>query len=58
MVSTSACRFLLIARLEILPGELNVHLSPEFADQVTVLEPGQSMGEVSIIDHQPIYLPL
>lgn len=37
----------------ILSGEFNVHLTPECTDPVTVLEPGQSIGEISIIDHQP-----
>lgn len=37
----------------ILSGEFNVHLTPDCTDPVTVLEPGQSIGEISIIDHQP-----
>jgi len=37
----------------ILSGVFNVHLTPDCTDPVTVLEPGQSIGEISIIDHQP-----
>ncbi len=37
----------------ILSGKFNVHLTPDCADPVTVLKPGQSIGEISIIDHQP-----
>ncbi len=37
----------------ILSGSFNVHISPENIDPVVVLKPGQSIGEISIIDHQP-----
>jgi diguanylate cyclase (GGDEF)-like protein len=37
----------------ILSGKFNVHLTPDCTDPVTLLEPGQSIGEISIIDHQP-----
>ena len=37
----------------ILSGSFNVHLSKDNIDPVTVLTPGQSIGEVAIVDHQP-----
>jgi diguanylate cyclase (GGDEF)-like protein len=37
----------------ILSGTFNVHLTPDNNEPVTVLEPGQSIGEMAIIDHQP-----
>lgn len=37
----------------ILSGAFNVHLTPDNSDPVTVLEPGQSIGEIAVIDHQP-----
>jgi diguanylate cyclase (GGDEF)-like protein len=37
----------------ILSGSFNVHLTPENTDPVAVLYPGQSMGEIAVIDHQP-----
>ncbi len=37
----------------ILSGSFNVHLSPDNADPVAVLKPGQSIGEIAVIDHQP-----
>lgn len=37
----------------ILSGSFNVHLTPDGSDPVTVLKPGQSIGEISVIDHQP-----
>jgi diguanylate cyclase (GGDEF)-like protein len=37
----------------ILSGSFNVHLTAENTDPVTILKPGQSIGEIAIIDHQP-----
>lgn len=37
----------------ILSGAFKVHLTPDCTDPVTLLEPGQSIGEISVIDHQP-----
>ncbi len=37
----------------ILSGAFNVHLAPDSSDSITVLEPGQSFGEITVIDHQP-----
>ena len=37
----------------ILSGEFNVHLLAENIDPIIVLGPGQSIGEIAIIDHQP-----
>ncbi len=37
----------------ILSGSFNVHLTPENSDPVTILKPGQSIGEIAVIDHQP-----
>jgi len=37
----------------ILSGAFKVHLSPDCSDPITVLEPGQSFGEITVIDHQP-----
>jgi diguanylate cyclase (GGDEF)-like protein len=37
----------------ILSGAFNVHLSADSSDPVTVLKPGQSIGEMAVIDHQP-----
>lgn len=37
----------------ILSGCFNVHLTPESADAFIKLEPGQSIGEIAVIDHQP-----
>jgi diguanylate cyclase (GGDEF)-like protein len=37
----------------ILSGSFNVHLTPENSDPVTLLNPGQSIGEIAVIDHQP-----
>ena len=37
----------------ILSGSFNVHLTRDNSDPVEVLRPGQSIGEMSIIDHQP-----
>lgn len=37
----------------ILSGTFNVQLSKHNAEPVTVLKPGQSVGEIAIIDHQP-----
>ncbi|MBL1142112.1 MAG: GGDEF domain-containing protein [Proteobacteria bacterium] len=37
----------------ILSGSFNVHLSPDNSEPVAILKPGQSIGEISIIDHQP-----
>jgi diguanylate cyclase (GGDEF)-like protein len=37
----------------ILSGAFNVHLTPDNTESFTVLEPGQSIGEISVIDHQP-----
>jgi len=37
----------------ILSGSFNVHLTPDYSDTVTVLKPGQSIGEIAVIDHQP-----
>ncbi len=37
----------------ILSGSFNVHLTPENSDPVTILGPGQSIGEIGVIDHQP-----
>lgn len=37
----------------ILSGTFNVHLTKDNFDPVTILQPGQSIGEISIIDHQP-----
>lgn len=36
----------------ILSGYFNVHLTADITDPVTVLKPGQSIGEIAIIDHQ------
>lgn len=36
----------------ILSGSFNVHLTRNNADPVAVLKPGQSIGEIAIIDHQ------
>jgi diguanylate cyclase (GGDEF)-like protein len=37
----------------ILSGSFNVHLTLDSTDPVTVLKPGQSIGEIAVIDHQP-----
>jgi len=37
----------------ILSGSFNVHLTADNSDPVAVLKPGQSIGEIAIIDHQP-----
>jgi diguanylate cyclase (GGDEF)-like protein len=37
----------------ILSGSFNVHLTDDSSDPVTVLKPGQSIGEIAVIDHQP-----
>jgi diguanylate cyclase (GGDEF)-like protein len=37
----------------ILSGSFNVHLVPDNSEPVAILKPGQSIGEISIIDHQP-----
>ncbi|MCG8325501.1 MAG: GGDEF domain-containing protein, partial [Thiotrichales bacterium] len=37
----------------ILEGRLRVHLANDMASPIATLEQGQSVGEVSIIDHQP-----
>lgn len=37
----------------ILSGSFNVHLSPDNTDPFIKLEPGQSIGEIAVIDHQP-----
>ena len=37
----------------ILSGSFNVHLTADSSDPVTVLKPGQSIGEIAVIDHQP-----
>ena len=37
----------------VLSGRLRVHLSPQDASPVAVIEPGESVGEISIMDHQP-----
>jgi diguanylate cyclase (GGDEF)-like protein len=37
----------------ILSGSFNVHLTDDNSDPVTVLKPGQSIGEIAVIDHQP-----
>ncbi len=37
----------------ILSGSFNVHLTRNNSDPVAVLNPGQSVGEMTIIDHQP-----
>ena len=37
----------------ILSGTFNVHLNESNIDPVIVLEPGQSIGEIAVIDHQP-----
>jgi len=37
----------------ILSGSFNVHLTPDSSDPVAVLKPGQSIGEIAVIDHQP-----
>ncbi len=37
----------------ILSGSFNVHLTADSSDTVTVLKPGQSIGEIAVIDHQP-----
>ena len=37
----------------ILSGSFNVHLSRSNSEPVAVLKPGQSVGEIAIIDHQP-----
>lgn len=37
----------------ILSGLFNVHLTTDSTDPVTELRPGQSIGEIAVIDHQP-----
>lgn len=37
----------------ILSGAFNVHLTENNSDPVIVLGPGQSIGEIAVIDHQP-----
>lgn len=37
----------------ILSGSFNVHLTKDNLDPVTKLKPGQSIGEIAVIDHQP-----
>lgn len=37
----------------ILSGSFSVHLTPDNTDSVTILKPGQSIGEIAVIDHQP-----
>ena len=37
----------------ILSGAFNVYLTPDCIEPVTRLEPGQSIGEMAVIDHQP-----
>ena len=37
----------------VLSGRLRVHLSPQDASPVAVIERGESVGEISIMDHQP-----
>ena len=37
----------------ILSGSFNVHLTTDSSDPVTTLKPGQSIGEIAVIDHQP-----
>jgi diguanylate cyclase (GGDEF)-like protein len=37
----------------ILSGSFNVHLAADNSDPVTILKPGQSIGEIAVIDHQP-----
>jgi len=37
----------------ILSGSFNVRLTEDNSDAVAVLKPGQSIGEIAVIDHQP-----
>ena len=37
----------------ILSGSFNVLLAPDSTDPVATLKPGQSIGEIAVIDHQP-----